>query len=274
MSIDTSLVCPCGERDYAFTYGGISHRNLPDYRYELHACKTCQLVRTLPIPRQDVYSLGDEATSARIDNEAIYRDAARSLLKTCKRYVASGTMLDVGCNIGLLVEEAAAAGYDAQGIDLDPAAVAHGRNQSRRLRCGSLQELAAEGAQFQLITVNHVLEHVLAIDAFLAELKRLLAPGGIILINVPNYAGLVPKLMKANWGALWPHQHVWQFTPTTLVATVERHAGVKLLELETATNLEPPSTPDLKGVLKQLVIGASVFLRQGDEIRSVFRRDD
>lgn len=89
--------------------------------------------------------------------------------------------------------------------------------------CGQLGVAVLPGS-FDVVVLNHVFEHVPDASALLAQIAALTAPGAHLFVNVPNYGGWVPRLMKANWGALWPHQHVWQFTPATLRATVERNA--------------------------------------------------
>lgn len=262
--------CPCGAARYRLVEAGVSHRNLPDFAYALYACEACGLVRTAPEPGEETYTHGDEATRARIANEEAYRGFARSVLADLKRHAPGGRLLDVGCNIGLLVEEAQRAGYEAWGIDLDPVAVSHGQSQGRRLTCGPVQGLEAPAGGFDVIVVNHVLEHVPAVGEFLRALETRLAPGGVLAVNVPNYAGWVPRMMKANWGALWPHQHVWQFTPATLRALVERETGLRCRAMDTSHNLEPPSTADLKGLVKRAVVAASVVSHQADELRAVF----
>lgn len=264
-------VCVCGTATYTCVEAGVSHRNLPDYAYALVACEACRLVRTLPVPSESAYTAGDEATHHRIRNEADYRTFARSILGDIQRHQAGGRFLDVGCNIGILVDEAQSLGYEAWGIDLDPAAIAHGTAQGRRLHHGPLDSLPVD-QPFDVVVANHVLEHVPDLAAFLRALDDRLKPGGFLFLNVPNYGGLLPRLMKANWGALWPHQHVWQFTPPTLKAVVERETSLRCVKADTSHNLEPRSTRDLKGAVKQLMTTVSVVLHQADELRAVFQK--
>jgi 2-polyprenyl-3-methyl-5-hydroxy-6-metoxy-1,4-benzoquinol methylase len=179
-------------------------------------------------------------------------------------------LLDIGCNVGTLVEEASMDGFDAWGVDLDPGAIEAGRLRGRNVWLGeaTLDELPSG---FDVIVLNHVLEHVIDLPTFVPPVAARLVSGGLLFVNVPNFAGLVPRLMGANWGALWPDQHAWQFEPDTLVRTVESLAPLACVARETSTNLEPPSR-GLKGSVKRAVLALSCRLRVGDELRVVFRR--
>jgi SAM-dependent methyltransferase len=271
LSETASPSCLCGAWHAQQIQAGVDRRNGPPYPYALLRCAACDLVRVDPRPNEDTYGHGDAATAQRIANEPQYAGFAAAVLADVRRAVGppAGRFLDVGCNIGTLVAAAQAAGFDAWGIDLDPLAIAHGQARGRQLRLGLLGE-ADLPAAFDVIVANHVLEHVTDVPAFLAAAASRLAPAGRLFINVPNLDGLVPALMKANWGALWPHQHVWQFTPATLQATVERAAPLRAEAIRTDTNLEPPSA-GAKGLAKAVVVALSTVVGRGDEIKAVFR---
>lgn len=272
MSESAPPACLCGAWDFSVIQVGVDRRNGPPYPYELRRCNACALVRVHPPPDEDTYGHGDGATAQRIANEAQYAGFAAAILEDVRQVMGSpaGALLDVGCNIGTLVAAAAAAGWDAWGVDLDPVAIAHGQAQGRQLRRGLLDQPDLPPA-FRVIVVNHVLEHVTDLPAFLTALAAKLAPDGRLFVNVPNLDGLVAGLMKANWGALWPHQHVWQFTPATLCATVERLAPLKTEAVRAGTNLEPVST-GAKGLAKAVAIRVSTAIGRGDELKAVFRR--
>ena len=124
---------------------------------------------------------------------AVNQKAAHILeiLRCCGSDGRPGRLLDFGCGAGDFIAEAAREGWDAMGFEPG----AEGRNTclSRGLRVvGSVQELPP--AQFDFITLNHVFEHLSDHAATLQDLRRLLAAGGRVYIEVPNAGSLRARL--------------------------------------------------------------------------------
>jgi 2-polyprenyl-6-hydroxyphenyl methylase/3-demethylubiquinone-9 3-methyltransferase len=121
----------------------------------------------------------------------------------CSRTPLEGkTALDVGCGAGLLAEPLARLGATVTGLDAAPeliaAARAHSAAQGLKIdyRAGELAEL--EG-QYDLITCMEVVEHVADPAAFVKDLGRRLAPGGLLILSTPN-ATAMSKLMMITLG--------------------------------------------------------------------------
>jgi 2-polyprenyl-6-hydroxyphenyl methylase/3-demethylubiquinone-9 3-methyltransferase len=117
----------------------------------------------------------------------------------CSRTPLAGrTALDVGCGAGLLAEPLARLGAAATGLDASPELIAVAREHARAggreidYRCGELAEL--EG-RFDLITCMEVIEHVADPAAFVKELAKRLAPGGLLILSTPNATGWSRLLM-------------------------------------------------------------------------------
>jgi 2-polyprenyl-6-hydroxyphenyl methylase/3-demethylubiquinone-9 3-methyltransferase len=107
-----------------------------------------------------------------------------------RKPLAGKRALDVGCGAGLVAEPLARLGAEVTGIDAAPANVeaaalhAAGAGLAVDYRHG---ELAAQGlAAFDLVTCFEVIEHVADKPAFVAELARHLAPGGLLVLSTPN----------------------------------------------------------------------------------------
>lgn len=104
--------------------------------------------------------------------------------------LAGKRALDVGCGAGLLCEPLARLGAEVTGVDAAPANIeaaalhAQGAGLSIHYRHGELASLSL--GQYDLVTCLEVIEHVADKPAFVAELSRHLAPGGLMVISTPN----------------------------------------------------------------------------------------
>jgi 2-polyprenyl-3-methyl-5-hydroxy-6-metoxy-1,4-benzoquinol methylase len=144
------------------------------------------------------------------------------------RHVPAGRLLDVGCGNGRFVAWARLTGWDACGVERDPVAAAIAHRLSGCRIHPSLAELRAElrtrtaaEAAFDVITLNHVLEHVPDPAALLGEIHTLLKPGGKFHIGVPNWNSWTRHLFGSTWFALEPSRHLVMFTPRRLRRLVE-----------------------------------------------------
>ena len=145
--------------------------------------------------------------------------------------VVPGRMLDVGCGSGTLLERFAERGWETYGVDPSSAAVAAAARGGARVHQGTLRDQPWEPASFQLVTFEHSLEHIGdPIDA-LRRARALLAPGGLLLVIVPNWACWQRRLLFRNrWFPLDVPRHQQHFSPRAL----GRLAGALDLEARTA----------------------------------------
>lgn len=99
---------------------------------------------------------------------------------------APGRLLDVGAGVGALVRLAGERGWEAVGIDVDPAVVAYARARGLDVRLGELAKLELPAERFDLVTLCNVVDFVPDPVAVLAECRRVLVPGGRIFLRTPN----------------------------------------------------------------------------------------
>jgi 2-polyprenyl-6-hydroxyphenyl methylase/3-demethylubiquinone-9 3-methyltransferase len=102
------------------------------------------------------------------------------------------TLLDIGCGGGLFAEPLSRLGAEVVGLDPGEASIAvaraHAEATGARLayRVGTIDDLAREGARFDVATAMEVVEHVADLDAFVAAATTLIAPGGLFLASTVN----------------------------------------------------------------------------------------
>lgn len=137
--------------------------------------------------------------------------------------VSSGRLIDVGCGNGAFVAAARRRGYDAWGLDFSAKAIEAGRRHFRidTLLCASIEELATRFGErrFDIVTAFEVLEHMDNSSAFLDQLTGLLAPGGYVIVSVPNRERR-PRLL--NEGDLPPH-HFTRWNVAAIRGFLDRH---------------------------------------------------
>ena len=140
--------------------------------------------------------------------------------------------LDIGCNTGLLLDALRELGYRTEGIERSPAAddaIAAGH----RIRRADIEGASDLGVRFDLITMTHVLEHLRRPVAALEWVRRHLAPGGLAVVEVPNFDDLARERWGLAYRPLELGDHLSFFDRRTLLRALER-ASLATLELWSA----------------------------------------
>jgi 2-polyprenyl-3-methyl-5-hydroxy-6-metoxy-1,4-benzoquinol methylase len=176
-------------------------------------CPACSMVFVDPSPSQaDLDALyASPRYYAMTETETLGADGLRDrpawkvaeyahILKgLVRRAPRSSRVLDVGCGWGLFMEQAKAAGYDPEGIDPSPGVVEY---VSGRLGLPARQAGLAEAEpnRYGVVAMLDVIEHVPDPVGFAQLARRVLIPGGWLVVRVPNYDGftnyVVPGWLK------------------------------------------------------------------------------
>jgi 2-polyprenyl-3-methyl-5-hydroxy-6-metoxy-1,4-benzoquinol methylase len=168
-------------------------------------------------------------------------------------------LLDVGCGAGAFLRFVNDRGWEAEGTDM--VVTEWARASGAKLWAGELPAIDFGNTHYDVVRFNHVLEHTRDPLLELRRAHELVAPGGIVLIGVPNVAGLSPRLK--SWQSRlglkskrWRHyaalHHLWFFTPTTLRRLAEA-AGFDVVRVETPTMDRPDRSAVLTGAYRGLL---------------------
>jgi 2-polyprenyl-3-methyl-5-hydroxy-6-metoxy-1,4-benzoquinol methylase len=157
------------------------------------------------------------------------------------------SVLDVGCATGFLAKALVERGCVVSGIEYDVEAAEQARQHLDQLVVGDLNEIdlaeAFGGRTFEVIILGDVLEHLVDPAVVLAGLVVLLAPGGSVVISIPNVAhgSMRLALLQGSWDyrelGLMDRTHIRFFTRRTLLAML-RSAGLVAVDVRT-TSLDP-----------------------------------
>jgi SAM-dependent methyltransferase len=216
--------------------GGLLRPAMRKDGFELVSCVDCGLLlrRDLP-PRGELdeiyapdYFKHDEAHPVGgyadyLGDAERHRETARRRLALLARFAPrSGRLLDVGAAAGFFVDEAARAGWDAQGIDVAAHVVEWGRRElGVQLGVGDLAGFEADAA-FAAITMWDYIEHSLDPAGELARCCELLLPGGLVALSTGDRDSLVARLTRSRWHLLTPRHHNFFFSESTLARLLER----------------------------------------------------
>jgi 2-polyprenyl-3-methyl-5-hydroxy-6-metoxy-1,4-benzoquinol methylase len=146
-----------------------------------------------------------------------------------------GRLLEIGCGDGNFIADIKKQGWEVMGVDSDPeAARVAMAKYGVSVLVGRFEDIDLPQDYYNVVVINHVIEHVSDPVLFLARTGANIAPGGRIIVVTPNSAGFGHAAFGANWRGLDPPRHLHIFTPVNLVETV-RKAGLNCMHLSTTS---------------------------------------
>jgi SAM-dependent methyltransferase len=147
------------------------------------------------------------------------------------QYPPGSRVLDVGCGSGHWLFRAREQGYDTYGVEPSPAGAQIARSLELNVVQGDIFSAQYPDQFFNLIRAHHVFEHLHQPAATLAELGRILHPGGLILLMMPSIGGLNFRIFGQDWAFFDVPRHLYYFSPTTIRVLCNR-LGLKVAALE------------------------------------------
>ena len=160
-----------------------------------------------------------------------YQNGWAKLRRDILPWRSGGRLLEVGASNGGLVKAADEAGFDAVGIEPAEEICALARRMHGvDMRCTTLPEAGFEPESFDVIAYYDVLEHLFDPRRELEEVRRVIAPGGLLVIETLTSASL--KLIEEgeNWFLLNPVEHVHFFDEGNGALLAEQ-CGLRVLDL-------------------------------------------
>lgn len=144
-----------------------------------------------------------------------------------------GRVCDIGCERGELLAVLKQAGCDVVGTQLSQQAADFARDTfGIFVFVGQLRDAPFDAGSFDTVLMINVLEHLPDPTAYLDDVARLLKPGGMFWVEVPNAASFTARIGGKRWLHHDPEHHLWSFTSAGLGQAVER-AGFAVEERHT-----------------------------------------
>jgi SAM-dependent methyltransferase len=211
--------CPaCGGPLLAWRSVPSAEPALGPARYELRRCGQCGTAVTVGDAPAELHETGAYAPGA----PRLAR-LATPILKAFDRRRLNlldtpppARLLDAGAGRGRFVAGANAAGYAARGIEPSQRGVSAARALNAPVTQATIETADISPASLDAVTLWHVLEHLDDPGAALARIATWLAPGGVLLVGVPNLASLQARVGGERWYHLDVPRHRVHFTPAGL----------------------------------------------------------
>jgi SAM-dependent methyltransferase len=233
-------ICELPPRKFIGRRGGMAHRENLGVECKIWRCDKCGLIFPNPMP----IPIGGPDQHYRMGPDEYFEhhapgDKARSALallqKAGELIKGRGRLLDIGAGRGEVLQAAIEAGWTAVGIEPSASFAEHiSRESGAEVRRDSLEDCRFESNSFDVVLLSAVLEHLYDPDRTIAEIARILRPGGVLFVDVPNEAGLyfrVGNLYQRLRGRDWVVNlaptfspfHVFGFSPRSLRALLAKY---------------------------------------------------
>jgi 2-polyprenyl-3-methyl-5-hydroxy-6-metoxy-1,4-benzoquinol methylase len=225
----------CGNQSFRILKKQSAFLGMDGQRCGVIQCGHCGIITRFPslFEWADIQKLAPAGLqyNQQFTGEAIPAAYYAARLDAVTAQVKGRQLLDVGFGTGAFLQLAKQKGWQVTGTEFTQAAVEKMNKEGIAAYHGGLDNSALTGRQFDLIQFNHVLEHVERPVHILQQAWALLAPGGMILAEVPNELEGLAQLVKrvlgtSGAGATSFFEHEWFFSPASLRATI-RQAGLQ-----------------------------------------------
>ena len=182
----------------------------------------------------------DEASEdAYLETQRIYGEY---LCRVLRAETTGSRLLDLGFGSGYLLRMARAYGFQVYGVDAAPAATNLSSMFGRRLAVADLPDDDLPWGSFDIVVMNHVLEHIAEPRELLSKLGDAMTAKGIVYAAAPDSDSWQFRIFGRKWDAVSPLAHVQFFNEASLT---------RLLAESGFTSVRRVRTPPLKGRHRQ-----------------------
>lgn len=197
-------------------------------------CTSCDLVRTEGKPGADYRHYHRDEDYQKF--EKMFRNIFLKRVRIIELCVKGpGKVLDVGASTGTFLKLFKEKNWEVWGVEPSESGEIARKKDLKILR-QTFEKAALPKNYFDVVILNHTLEHLENSVSVLRKVKTILKNGGIVLVDVPNFGGLSSKLFGRYWRYLTPEEHLFHFTKESL-AKVMKKAGFKVIHYESRSGL-------------------------------------
>jgi len=224
-------LCKSCEANHQFNAGDVT--GTTSRTFAVVRCGECGLFSLSPRPRErellSLYPEDYETFWPPLDEEPNHlvrwmrrRHYALRCRTVRHAHPSGGQLLDVGCGTGGFLRELCCDdNWQGMGVDINESALSVARRQGVKVLCGQLRDVRFPNAYFDVVTMWDVIEHIPDPIGTLAEIRRILKPGGRFLLSTPNSKGWQARFWVSHWAGWDVPRHLQVFSPQTLHRLLE-----------------------------------------------------
>lgn len=185
-------------------------------------CLDCGLVFTNPRPTRRTLQ---KAYAACVDETYLQESSSRSInahlsLNVIKRFVSSGSLLEVGTSAGYFLN-AARTDFEVTGLEPSQWACRVARERFRLdVVCGSVETADFPQESFDVVAMIDVIEHLPDPRGALQRAAGWLKRGGLLYLVTPDIGSLSARILRGSWWGLRP-AHIYYFDRKSLKSLLE-----------------------------------------------------
>jgi 2-polyprenyl-3-methyl-5-hydroxy-6-metoxy-1,4-benzoquinol methylase len=207
----------CGGAELTLAYEGATAsptgeqvaptRHHPGEQPELHRCGRCGVLQARVIEGELKTAYTRMVDEAYVAEETARRATCRNLLAAASPHLSGDRpplVLDVGCGVGLLLDEARRRGWRTQGVELSDWGVRRARHLGLDVFQGTLEEAGFAPGSYDAVFMIDVLEHLADPVRTLAKVSQVLRPGGVLCLVTPNAASAAARVLGRRWWGMLP----------------------------------------------------------------------
>jgi 2-polyprenyl-3-methyl-5-hydroxy-6-metoxy-1,4-benzoquinol methylase len=241
-SASDQIACPyCGELSAHLVSSSDLNRRTTDQVFNYFQCAGCKLVFLDPLPRDMAafYEGGYQTIPENLSQLRVISKKERYRMNSILKHKQVGRLLEIGPWMGIFSCNAKDAGFDVTTIEMDQNCVDFLRKVVGVKAIQSnepVEALDAMDEKFDVIVLWHCLEHLPQPWLVLQKAAEKLAPGGILLIAIPNIDSYDFSVLRAKWQHLDAPRHLY-FFPIQWLERIRSTIGLETLELTTSDHL-------------------------------------
>jgi len=226
------IVCDSNDYEVLFKAGKAQ-------KQQILKCKNCGLMYAnntkgvSDIKNLESAGKGVEITKQYMEKQQIqindYKEIDREIVSRIGR---RASILEIGANIGILLNYFKRKGYSVCGIEPNVWCANFARKKfGLNVYASDLIAAKFNRESFDVVVMLHVIEHLQNPNVELEEIYRVLKDGGYLVVETPSFDSLSFKLLRHRERSIRCRGHLFFFTPSTLKLLLEKN-GFQVKKLE------------------------------------------